>query len=154
MLDTLRVTESPAMIAAVIRLKIPQRELPDVMVPAVEELRATIKAQDLIPTGPLFNHYLSMESGMFDFEVGIPVSVQIAPTGRVGPGQLPAAKVFRATYHGPYTGLHHAWREFGELARQQGHKPAGGIWECYVLGPESNPDPTTWRTELNQPLLG
>jgi effector-binding domain-containing protein len=124
------------------------------MGPAVAELMAAIEAQGLAPTGPLFNHYLSMDSGLFDFEVGVPVSAPIAPTGRVQPGHLPAARVARATYHGPYEGLHHAWRAFGELARAEGLKPAGGFWECYVVGPGTSPDSTTWRTELNQPLLG
>jgi effector-binding domain-containing protein len=93
-----------------------------------------------------------MDSGMFDFEVGVPVSAPISPTGRVKPGQLPAAKLVRASYHGPYEGLHNAWRQFGELAKAQGHKPAAGFWESYVIGPETSPDSTTWRTELNQPL--
>jgi len=26
------------------------------------------------------------------------------------------------------------------------------LWEVYVAGPESGPDPATWRTELNRPL--
>ncbi len=26
------------------------------------------------------------------------------------------------------------------------------LWECYLTDPESNPDPDTWRTELNRPL--
>ena len=152
MLDSLQVTESPAQIAAVIRFKIPQQELPSVMGPAIDELLAALQAQGITPTGPFFNHYLSMESGIFDLEVGVPVSAPISPAGRVKPGQLPAAKVIRAIYHGPYEGLHHAWREFGELARAQGHKPAGGLWESYLVGPETSPDSTTWRTELNQPL--
>src|SRR3954468_5857145 len=123
MLDPLHVTESPARIAAVIRVKVPQRELPGVMGPAIDELMAAIKAQGITPTGPLFNHYLSMEGGMFDFEVGVPVSAPITPTGRVRPGELPAARVARATYHGPCEGLHNAWREFGEQARAQGLEP-------------------------------
>jgi effector-binding domain-containing protein len=151
-LDALRVADSPAQAAAVIRFHIPQLELPTVMGPAVAELMAVIGAQGITPTGPLFNHYLSMDGGTFDFEVGVPVSGPVAPTGRVTPGELPAAKVVRTTYHGPYTGLHHAWREFGELGKAQGYVPAGGIWERYVVGPETNPDPSTWRTELNQPV--
>ena len=154
MLDMLQITASPARIAAVIRFTIPQMELPDVMGPAIGELMAALAAQGIAPCGPLFNHYLSMDSGMFDFEVGVPVLAPVAPAGRVQPGQLPAARVARTTYHGPYEGLHAAWREFGALARAQGHKPAAGLWECYVVGPESSPDPADWRTELNQPLLG
>jgi effector-binding domain-containing protein len=153
MLDALHVTESPARMAAVIRLQIPQMDLPSVMGPAIDELLAALKAQDIIPAGPVFNHYLSMDGGMFDFEVGVPILTPVAPAGRVRPGQLPEAKVARATYTGSYAGLHHAWREFGERAKGQGLKPGGNFWESFVFGPESNPDSSTWRTELNQPLL-
>jgi hypothetical protein len=55
-------------------------------------------------------------------------------------------------YPGPYDQLHDAWHEFGDRVRAAGHAPAPGLWESYVYGPESNPEPATWRTELNQPL--
>jgi heme/copper-type cytochrome/quinol oxidase subunit 2 len=45
-----------------------------------------------------------------------------------------------------------AWREFGEWITAEGHEPAANLWEFYVAGPESSPDPSTWRTELNRPL--
>jgi effector-binding domain-containing protein len=152
MLEPLQITESPARMAAVVRLNVPMMELPSVMGPAIGEIMAALAAQGLAPAGPVFSHYLSMDSGMFDFEVGVPVSVPVVPSGRVRLGQLPAARVARTTYQGPYEGLHNAWREFGVLARAQGLQPAAGLWECYVLGPEASPDPANWRTELNQPL--
>jgi hypothetical protein len=34
----------------------------------------------------------------------------------------------------------------------EGHAPAGDLWESYVTGPHSSPDPTTWQTELTRPL--
>jgi hypothetical protein len=66
------------------------------MPPAIQELMAALEAQGIRATGPLFNHYLSMDSGLFDFEVGLPVSAPVASMGRVRPGELPAAKVVRA----------------------------------------------------------
>jgi hypothetical protein len=30
--------------------------------------------------------------------------------------------------------------------------PAGDLYECYVVGPESTPDPANWRTELSRPV--
>jgi hypothetical protein len=33
-----------------------------------------------------------------------------------------------------------------------GHEPGQDLWECYVAGPESSPDPASWRTELSRPL--
>jgi hypothetical protein len=27
-----------------------------------------------------------------------------------------------------------------------------GLWECYLAGPETDPDSSRWRTELTRPL--
>ncbi len=61
-------------------------------------------------------------------------------------------KVARTTYHGGYECLGEAWGEFGEWLEANGHTAAEDLWECYVAGPESGPDATKWRTQLNQPL--
>jgi effector-binding domain-containing protein len=151
-LDAIQVVDLPARTVAVIRLKAALAELPKVMPSAIDEVFATLTAQGVTPAGPLFNHFFSMDSGVFDFEVGVPVESPVVASGRVVTGQLPEVKVVKTTYHGPYTGLHNARGEFGGLARAQGYKPAKGIREYYVYGPESNPDPSTWRTELVQPL--
>ncbi|MCA9772523.1 MAG: hypothetical protein KC466_08940 [Myxococcales bacterium] len=52
-------------------------------------------------------------------------------------------------------GLRAALRHRQGVARivAEGHRPAPDLWEVCVAGPESNPDPATFRTELNRPLL-
>ena len=82
----------------------------------------------------------------------MPVTAAVSAAGRVKAGQLPAAMVARTVYHGPYEGLGPAWAEFDAWIAAEGRTPAPDLWECYVAGPESNPDPATWRTELNRPL--
>ena len=69
------------------------------------------------------------------------------------PGQLPAATIARTVYHGPYEGLGAAWGEFGTWIKAEGLAPRADLWECYVAGPESSPDPSKWRTELHRPLI-
>jgi len=93
-----------------------------------------------------------MQPDTFDFEIGVPVTSPISPFGRVQPGHLPAATVARTVYHGPYEGLGPAWAEFDAWITAQGHTPGPDLWECYVAGPELNPDPATFRTELNRPF--
>lgn len=122
------------------------------MGPSIGELMGVIAAQGLQPAGPIYSHHLAMDPATFDFEVGVPVSSPVAPTGRVKPGQLPAARIARTVYHGGYEGLGAAWGEFGAWLTANGHSPAPNLWECYVTGPESGPDPANWRTELNRPL--
>jgi len=63
-------------------------------------------------------------------------------------------KVARTIFHGNYEGLGDAWGKFNDWIAAEGHTPGADFWECYVAGPESNPDPAAWRTELNRPLTG
>lgn len=35
---------------------------------------------------------------------------------------------------------------------QEGLEVGETLWESFISGPETNPDPRTWATELNQPL--
>jgi effector-binding domain-containing protein len=104
------------------------------------------------PIGSLFAHHLKMSPDIFDFELGVKVSTPVKATGRVKPGELPAAKVARTVYSGPYEGLPAAWGEFNKWIRANGHERVDTLWELYSVGPQSTPDPAGWRTELNRPL--
>ncbi len=48
----------------------------------------------------------------------------------------------------PHPGL----GEFCAWIKTQKLTTTPNLWEFYVKGPESSPDPATWQTELNQPL--
>lgn len=154
MLDTPQIAQTAAQLTAVIRLTIPRAEIQTVMGPGFGELMATVAAQGIAPAGPLFSHHLRMDPDIFDFEIGLPVTAPVAAMGRVKPGELPATQVARTVYHGGYEGLGAAWGEFNAWIAANGHKPASNLWEFYATGPESGPDPATWRTELNRPLIG
>jgi effector-binding domain-containing protein len=138
---------------AVIHLTIPRSEIRSVMGPGIAELNAIVKAQGLGPTGPWFSHHLAMYPDTFDFEIGVPVSSPVTPSLRVKPSQLPAARVARATLMGDYSGLPGGWSSLLDWVAAHGLSVAPDLWEVYVKGPESGPDPAAWRTELNQPLL-
>jgi effector-binding domain-containing protein len=152
--------ESPPFIAhaeatptAVIHLTIPRSEIRAVMGPAIAELMAAVKAQGAGPAGPLFSHHLRLDPDTFDLEIGVPVSAPVSAAGRVKPGSLRATRVARAVLKGDYTGLPSGWSGFLDWVTAHGFKTAPDLWEVYVKGPESDPDPSTWRTELNKPLL-
>lgn len=152
MLDTLQIVETSAQLAAVIRLTIPRSEIQQAMGPAIGELMAAVAAQGQQPAGAIFSHHFKMDPATFDFEVGVPVASAITESGRVKMGELPAGTVARTVYTGPYEGLGAAWGEFNAMLSEAGHAPAANLWECYVAGPESGPDSSKWRTELNRPL--
>ena len=113
---------------------------------------SAVAAQGIIPTGRLFSHHFKMNPAIFDFEIGVPVPTPVTPSGRVQPGKLTARKGLRTIYHGGYEGLGAAWGEFKAWSAANHHSTATDLWETYLTGPETNPDPTTWITELNLPL--
>ena len=152
MIDTPQIVQTASQAAAVIHLTIPRDQIQAAMGPAIQEVMGVVAAQGRAPTGPLFSHHFKLEPATFDFEVGVPVNGPVTASGRVKPGTLPAARVARTTYHGGYEGLGAAWGEFTNWLTANGHKSAADLWECYVAGPESGPDATKWRTELNRPL--
>ena len=152
MLDKPQIVQTNSQLAAIIRFTIPRAEIRTVMGPGITELLAAVAAQGMAPAGPVFSHHLRMDPDIFDFEIGVPVTAPVSAAGRVKPGQLPASTVARTVYHGPYEGLGSAWAELGAWIAAEGHTPAPDLWECYVAGPESSPDPAHWRTELNRPL--
>ena len=152
MLDQSQIVQTQAQPTAVIRLTVPRSEIRQVMGPAIAEAMAAAAAQGVGPAGPVYSHHFKMDPDVFDFEVGVPVSGPIQPTGRVVASQLPAATVARTIYRGDYEGLGAAWGEFCQWISAQGHKAADNLWERYLVGPETSPDPAKWETELNRPV--
>jgi effector-binding domain-containing protein len=152
MLDSPQIKQTAEQQAAVIRLTIPRAEIGNMMGPGFHELMGTIAAQGIAPAGAFFSHHLRVDPDVFDFEIGVPVSSPVSPTGRVTQGVLPGTTVIRTTYRGGYEGLGEAWGEFEAWIQAEGLQTTCSCWESYLAGPESNPNPATWRTELNRPL--
>ena len=153
MIDTPKVLQTKPQDAAVIHITVPRADIQKVMGPGIAELRQTLEAQGIAPTGPWFTHHRRRPTDTFDFAACVAVASPVAAAGRVQTGRFPAARVARTVYHGPYEGLGGAWGELCDWIEANGHVPREDLWECYVVGPESSHDPAAWRTELNRPLI-
>ena len=153
MIDTPQIVETTAQPTAALHITIPRDQIREVMGPGLGEVHQVLAAQGVSPAGPWFTHHFKRPTDTFDFEICVPVSAPIQPAGRVKPSQWPAITVARTTYVGPYEGLSAAWSEFHDWINTNGHRPAPDLWERYLVGPESGPDPSAWRTELNCPLV-
>lgn len=152
MIDTPKIVTTESTKAAVIHLTIPRNKIQEEMGPGYNELMSTLREQGITPTGPWFSHHFRMDPAVFDFEIGVPVSADVRPTGRVKAGELPAARVARTVYRGGYEGLGPAWGEFDAWLKKEGHNTVGDLWEVYAAGPETGPDSSNYQTELNRPL--
>ena len=152
MIDTPQITQTTAQLLALIHVTIPRDEVQSITGPGLQELMVVVKAQQIGPAGPWFTHHLKMDPAVFDFEICVPVTAPVATVGRVRPGDMPVVKVAQAIYRGPYEGLGGAWGEFTAWLAANGHATHRDLYESYLVGPESSPDPSTWCTELSKPL--
>jgi effector-binding domain-containing protein len=105
MISTPQILQTMGEAAAVIHLTVPRSEMRRVFGPAVGELMAALAEQGVKPCSAVFAHHLKMSPDTFDFELGVKVELPVTATGRVKSGELPATKVARTIYSGPYEGL-------------------------------------------------
>ena len=153
MIETPQLTETSAQLCAMIHLTVPRSEIRTVMGPGLSEVKAVVKAQGIGSPGAWFTHHLKMDPATFDFEICVPLTAPVTPVGRVTPGETPVVRIARTIYHGPYEGLGAAWSEFHTWLETNGHATGPDIYERYLVGPESSPNPADWRTELIKPLV-
>jgi effector-binding domain-containing protein len=137
---------------AFLHLLVPTSEVKKAMGPAIEEVMAAVAQQGAKPTGTWFMHYLIRPMLHFDVEVCVPVAEPLKPLGRVETGFWPATKAAQTIYHGKYSGLPAAWDKFEAWVKTQPGQPGTELWERYLVGPDSNPHPADWRTELDWPM--
>lgn len=149
MITTPEVITTKEIITAVIPLVIPGRDMPKYMDPAIQEVIKTIIGQGASIAGPMFSYHHRRPSDTFDFEIGFPVSKAIKPEGRVINSMLPAVKVVRSVYQGPYEGLAQAWPALQKWVRENGHGETGNFWESFLNNPDEVKSPSEYRTELN-----
>lgn len=158
MIEEPEIVQSEHQTAAVIHVTCPRDKIQAEVAPAIREILAVLAAQGLRPQGPMFMHHLTMSRSKFDVEVGFPINAPLRASGRVKESGLPAARVARTIYQGPYEGLFSAWDEFGKrlanekLVDPDLLSPIKTLWERYLAGPETGSDASQWRTELNLPL--
>ncbi len=153
MLTPPEIIELAAQPTAVIRLTIPRGDMMKRFDPTVQEVLAALKAQGVTPAGPVFVHYLSLPTEIFDFELGFPTVRAIAAAGNVYPALQPAQKIIRTVYTGPFAGMPSAWGVFQQHILAKKYRYAQAFREAYLNDPNLVSDPTQYQTELTRILL-
>ena len=152
MIDTPKIVTTEGKLTAVIHLEIPRDQMPAHFGPAMEELLSVLATQQIEPQGAAFAYHFRMPPGRFDFELGFIVDATVMATGRVRASQLPATKVARTIYTGPYEGLHDAWGQLNTWTDSQSLKRAEELWEHYVVGPQTTTNPTEIQDRAQSPI--
>ena len=152
-LDKPQILQTAAQKTAILHIITPREDIRSVMGDGYQELMTVLARQGVNPTGPWFTHHLRVDPDIFDFEIGVPVSQNISPEGRVTGSELPSMLVARTIYRGDYERLADAWAEFDQWLAANHISSTADFYERYLAGPEANPDPDSWQTELIRPLM-
>ena len=141
MIDPPELADVAAQPAAVVAVTATRAEMPAAFAAAVVDLHATLAAQGVAATGPLFAHHLRQPGDTFEFEVGLPVAGLVAPHGRVVAGGLPGGRVARTVFRGHYAGLPGAWGDLRAWLREQGLSAGPDLLGSLCRRPRQCPRP-------------
>jgi AraC family transcriptional regulator len=134
------------------RAEVPAEQLRDFFDESLPTVWRAVQAQGLSPAGPPFARYHGMPAQTVDVETGFPVEGFVT-AGDVQSTVLPACRAAVAMHVGPYEGLAQTWEALMRWSVEQGLTRAGDdFWEVYLSDPGAEPDPSSWRTQLVQPV--
>jgi effector-binding domain-containing protein len=144
----IHVIQHDEQLTAGIREQVPMGELTAFFARAFHDTMAYLQSQGVRPVGPPFGKYYGTPGETVDVEAGFPVDTTIDPAGNVVPGSLPAGKVLEIVHVGSYDTMHRSYSELERYFVHAGLEPGSIMWESYLSDPETEPDPTSWRTQI------
>jgi effector-binding domain-containing protein len=142
----IELTHSKTIHTAVIRGRVPAKELAQFVPAACGEVWSFIRSVGLPRPGRHVALYLDAQGAV---EVGAEVSEPFAGNERVHCSQLPAGRVVTTVHFGPYGRLSDAHAAIREWCARRGRRCLGVSWEIYGHWQESwNTDSTKIRTDV------
>ncbi len=136
----------------VVRFNYGERDVGEVMGQALTAVQEFLKRAQILPVGPPFTRYLVWTDEQKRAETGFPVEWAVEGNQLVAASELPAGRVARMVYTGPYAGLMDAKNEVFDSIRARGLTPAGGPIEIYVTDPHEVQDESEFQTEIIWPI--
>jgi effector-binding domain-containing protein len=116
-----------------------------------------MEKQKLNQAGPVFAVYHKVVNNpdgsmFFVLQAGIPVDKEGKDEGSVKYWVVPAGKVVKASYYGPYEGTAKAHEAIDVWLTRNSKETLGAPWEVYVTDPGIEPDQNKWLTEIYYPV--
>jgi effector-binding domain-containing protein len=142
-----------------IRSQIAVQDFPATIRESIDQTYAWLGQHGIEGTGAPFVRYHLINSDMtlMDVEIGVPVASAVQGNGRVQSGVLPAGRYASLIYTDVTQGVpaNAALLDWGNkqgLKWDQWDTPQGdafgGRYEIFLSGPQDDPDPTNWDTEV------
>lgn len=148
-----RIIEEPEQLTAGIRRQVRTTELPAFFDDAFHEVFDALREAGVAPAGAPYARYRGPVGETVDVEAGFPV-LEAFSGGEIAGGALPAGRAVEAVHTGSYDALHETYEAIETWLGEKGLTASAEMWEIYESGPESDPDPATWRTRVVWPVSG
>ncbi|MEM9608377.1 MAG: GyrI-like domain-containing protein [Actinomycetota bacterium] len=127
-------------------------DLPGFFERAFADAAAGAQAAGVEIIGPPFGYYPATDGDVVAVEAGFPVTALVGETDSTHPLILPGGAAVVVTHVGPYEALADTYDELQAWMADNDLRAADNMWESYVAGPGTEPDPTKWRTKITWPL--
>ena len=140
--------------AAVVRATMAVSELPSFFGRALGAVAAAAAGQGLELLGEPFAFYPGAPTDVVEVAAGFPVSSAVEPADDVVPLELPGGRAATTIHVGPYDSMDKTYAAMHTWMAGRGLTPADHMWEVYLSDPSTEPDPSTWRTQIVWPVNG
>lgn len=124
----------------------------------IDEVFGWLGKQGIEPAGaPFLRYYIINMMDKLDIELGVPVASAVSGDDRVKAGVLPAGRYASLIYTDVTKGVEGnsvliGWAESQGLKWDRWDDPKGDAfrsrYEIFLTGPEEDPDPANWDTEV------
>ncbi|MBN1338520.1 MAG: SRPBCC family protein [Bacteroidales bacterium] len=140
-------------LALSIKSTVTMENMPQKMDELFGKITETIEKYKMEMAGSAFSlwHEWNPE-GESIMECGIPVKKAGKLTGEAKMIRTYGGKAVMAIHYGTYETSDQTWYALDNYLKEKSYKMAGAPWEVYVVGPNTEPDPAKWVTEIYYPV--
>jgi effector-binding domain-containing protein len=128
-----------------IKANVLEKDLPDHVEKCFQKIFSCLDEQGEKPVGPPFIAYYNIDTGnlrgngIWDMEVGVPVSGVLPGKGEVKPAVILQGKTVSCLYKGPYPGLGKAYSELTGWIKTNNCEPLNISYEYFFNSPDEVP---------------
>jgi effector-binding domain-containing protein len=158
MIGPAKIDERPEQAYMGWRTVVPMSELPRAIPQGLDTVFGYLGEQGVPPTGaPFIRYHVINMADHLDIELAVPVAGPVAASDQVRPGVLPAGRyaslIYRDIKEGmPANAALLEWIAQQGLACDRWDEPAGDAfasrYERFLSGPQDDPDPANWDSEV------
>ncbi|WP_166804901.1 GyrI-like domain-containing protein [Cryobacterium sp. Sr8] len=113
---------------------------------------AELGKQGAYPAGPAIALYHGKPTDIVDVTAGFPVEQPVTSTPEASVVTLPGGPAIQTVHTGSYDSMTGTYDELMAWVTEKDLTMSEDMWEEYLTGPESDPDPSTWTTRIVRPL--